>query len=69
MVATPNVTTPPSAITTDEEHLAVLAEIRRLIGLDPAPTTPEGQRLESLAKLAQTYEAQRWPHGHHRGAT
>lgn len=48
-------------IKTGDEHEAVLAEIDRLVGLDPAPGTSEGDRLELLAVLARDYEGRTLP--------
>ena len=47
-------------IKTDAEHKAYLAEVERLAALDPAPGTPEGDRLELLAKLVEDYEKERF---------
>ena len=42
---------------TAAEYQQALAEIRRLVKGEPDRTSPEGQRLEILAALADTYEA------------
>jgi HTH-type transcriptional regulator/antitoxin HigA len=46
-------------IRSDADHAAALAEIERLWGAEPG--TPEGDRLDVLATLADAYEADRWP--------
>ncbi|MBX3562472.1 MAG: transcriptional regulator [Sphingomonas sp.] len=46
-------------IRTDEDHRAALAEIDALWGA--AEGTPEGDRLDVLATLAEAYEDRRWP--------
>jgi HTH-type transcriptional regulator/antitoxin HigA len=46
-------------ICTDEEHLAALKEIEACWG---APLgSEEGDRLEMLIALVESYEARRWP--------
>lgn len=46
-------------IRNDRDHKAALAEIEKLWG---APIgTPEGNRLDVLATLVETYEERRWP--------
>ena len=46
-------------IRNDRDHKAVLAEIEKLWG---APTgTPEGDKLDVLTTLVETYEERRWP--------
>lgn len=46
-------------ILTDEDHRTALAEIEANRG---APAgSPEGERLDMLLALVETYEAQRWP--------
>ena len=47
-------------VKTDAEHKAYLAEVERLAALDPAPRTPEGDRLELIAKLVEDYEKERF---------
>jgi hypothetical protein len=43
----------------DENHHAVLVEIEKLWG---APVgTPEGDKLDALLALVETYEELRWP--------
>ena len=48
-------------IRTSGEHAEALAEIERLIAGDPAPGTPEGDRLELLSLLVADYEAKQFP--------
>jgi len=43
----------------DFQYRTYLAEIERLAASDPDPETPEGARLELLAKLVEDYEKQR----------
>jgi antitoxin component HigA of HigAB toxin-antitoxin module len=42
---------------TEAEYQQALAEIRHLVEGEPDRTSPEGQRLDILAALAETYEA------------
>ncbi|MEK6710811.1 MAG: helix-turn-helix domain-containing protein [Nitrospinota bacterium] len=51
----------PRLIKTEEDHKAFLAEVERLVALDPAPNTPEGDRLELLATLVENYEKEHFP--------
>jgi antitoxin component HigA of HigAB toxin-antitoxin module len=44
---------------TDAEHQVYLAEVERLAALDPGLGTPEGDRLELLAKLVEDSEGVR----------
>ena len=44
----------------DTQYRAYLAEIEQLAGADPEPESPEGARLELLAKLVEDYEKQRF---------
>lgn len=46
-----------ATIKTRADHAAVLKEIERLIDADPAPNTPESDRLNLLALIADDYEA------------
>ena len=50
----------PKIIKTDSEHKAYLAEVERLMASDPPAGSPEGDRLELLAKLVEDYEKQRY---------
>jgi hypothetical protein len=45
------------SMVTEAEYQQALAEIRRLVEDEPDRTSPEGQRLDILAALAETYEA------------
>lgn len=51
----------PKIIKTDNQYRAYLAEVDRLATDDPAPGTPDGDRLELLAKLVEDYEKGRFP--------
>jgi antitoxin component HigA of HigAB toxin-antitoxin module len=46
-------------IRTDKEHRAALAEIERLWGAPDG--TPDGDKLDILVTLVETYEDRRWP--------
>lgn len=48
-------------IRTEADYNVVLKEISALVDLDPAPDSPEGERLDVLATLAQAYEAKHFP--------
>ena len=48
-------------IRTEADYKAALREVSPLIDLDPAPDTPEGERLEVLATLIEAYEARHHP--------
>lgn len=48
-------------IQTEADYLAALCEVSALIDLDPAPQSPEGERLGVLGTLVQAYEAQHYP--------
>lgn len=48
-------------IKTEEDHKNALAEVERLAALDPAPNTPEGDRLGLLATLVENHEKERFP--------
>lgn len=47
-------------IKTKAQHKAALAEVARLVRLDPAPESGDGLRLELLAKLIEDYESARF---------
>lgn len=47
-------------IKSDEQYRRYLEEARRLMPQDPDPATPEGARLELLAKLIDDYEKERF---------
>jgi len=55
------VSTAEKVIKTRGEYDAVLAEVDRLASCDPAPGTPDGDRLELLAVLARDYESRTSP--------
>ena len=42
---------------TRADYIQALAEIRRLVAAEPDRATPEGERLEALTALAETFEA------------
>lgn len=46
-------------INTYEQYRVCLAEVERLAVEDPEMASPEGARLESLAKLVEDYELER----------
>lgn len=48
-------------IQTEDVYRAMLADISALIESDPAPGTPEGDRLNVLATLVQAYESRHFP--------
>jgi HTH-type transcriptional regulator/antitoxin HigA len=50
-----------TTIKTEADHAAVLEEIEKLIDADPAPNTPEADRLNLLALIASDYEAKVFP--------
>jgi HTH-type transcriptional regulator/antitoxin HigA len=50
-------------IRTDVDYKAALRQISTLMESDPHPGTPEGDRLDILATLVQSYEARRFPIG------
>ncbi len=50
----------PKIIKTKEQYQTYLAEVDRLATDDPAPGTPDGDRLELLAKLVEDYEKERF---------
>jgi HTH-type transcriptional regulator/antitoxin HigA len=50
----------PKIIKTDKEYRAYLAEVGRLAAEDPAAGSPDGNRLELLAKLVEDYEKARF---------
>lgn len=47
-------------IKTDEQYRRYLEAARRLAARDPDPATPEGARLELLAKLVDDYEREQF---------
>jgi HTH-type transcriptional regulator/antitoxin HigA len=48
----------PHVLRTQDEYNAAVAEIDRLLDLDPKPFSDDSDRLELLALLVETYEAQ-----------
>ncbi len=50
-----------TTIKTKADHVAVLEEIEKLIDANPAPNTPEADRLNLLALIASDYEARVFP--------
>lgn len=48
-------------IHTEADYKAALQEISALMESDPAPDTPQGDRLDILATLVQAYEAKHFP--------
>jgi HTH-type transcriptional regulator / antitoxin HigA len=51
----------PRVIKTDSEYRAYLAEVERLVRLDPTADSSEGQRLELLALLVEQFEQRKFP--------
>ncbi len=49
------------AIRTEADYLAALQEVSTLIDLDPAIDSPEGERLDVLGTLVQSYETKHYP--------
>jgi len=50
----------PKIIKTEAEYRACLAEVEQLASQDPLRDTPDGNRLELLAKLVEDYEVERF---------
>lgn len=50
----------PRIIKTEEQYRGYLTEVERLATEDPVPGTPDGDRLEPLAKLVEDYEKARF---------
>lgn len=48
-------------IHTQADHKATLEEVSALMDNDPAPGTPEGDRLDILITLVQAYETKHFP--------
>lgn len=48
-------------IRTEADYKAMLAEVSKLVDLDPARGTPEGDRLEALSLLVEAYEDEHYP--------
>lgn len=53
--------TRPRVIRDEAEYEAALAEVERLLGVDPDPGTEEGDRLDTLAILVEAYEREHYP--------
>lgn len=51
----------PRVIKSEKEYKIAIAEVERLIALDPEPSTPDAERLDLLAMLIETYEKKRFP--------
>lgn len=51
----------PKIIKSEAEHSECLREIERLISLDPAAGSTDGERLELLSLLVETYEKNQFP--------
>lgn len=49
------------AIRSEADYRAALALVSKLVDLDPAPDTADGERLEVIGTLVQAYEAQHYP--------
>lgn len=50
-----------SPIRSESDYRAALKEVSALIDLDPEPGSDNGDRLEILAALVETYEARHFP--------
>lgn len=48
-------------IRSEADYEATLKEVSRLVDLDPAPGTTDGDRLDVLATLVRAYEARHYP--------
>ncbi|MBE0547198.1 MAG: transcriptional regulator [Rubrivivax sp.] len=48
-------------IRTDADYRATLREVSALVDQDPTPDSPEGERLDVLATLAQAWERRHFP--------
>ena len=48
-------------IHTEDDYRAALADISALMESDPAPDTPDGDRLDILATQVQAYEVRHFP--------
>ena len=51
----------PRILKTKAQHRQALAEVVRLATLDPPLSSPDGVKLELLAKLVEDYEKERFP--------
>lgn len=50
-------------IRSDDDYKAMLAQVSALIDRDPAPDSPDGERLEVLGLLVQAWEEEHYPIG------
>lgn len=50
-----------SPIVTEDDYRAALRLVSRLVDLDPDPSTPDGELLDTMATLVQAYEAEHYP--------
>lgn len=48
-------------IRTENDYRAALQEVSALVDIDPAPGTPEGDRLDVMATLVEAYEVKHYP--------
>ncbi|MFA9273514.1 MAG: type II toxin-antitoxin system HigA family antitoxin [Candidatus Aquirickettsiella gammari] len=48
-------------IHTEDDYKQALAEVSRLVDLDPEVASPDGDKLEVMATLIEAYEAARFP--------
>lgn len=48
-------------IHTEDDYRAALADMSALMESDPAPDTPDGDRLDILATQVQAYESRHFP--------
>lgn len=48
-------------IKTEQDYRAALVTVSRLVDMDPAPDSPEGDELEVLGTLIQAWEARHFP--------
>ena len=48
-------------IRTEQEYKAALREISTLMAFNPDIGTPDGDRLDALVTLVQTYESEHYP--------
>lgn len=49
------------AIRTEADYLSALRDVSALIDLDPSAESPEGEKLDVLGTLVQSYEAKYHP--------
>ena len=48
-------------IRTQDDYQACLQEVSALVDMDPAPGTPEGDRLDVMATMVEAYEVKHYP--------